>query len=129
MTDEIFSNCGFRKLAVEMSEGNWPEYLDRITNLLAIPPRNQNDAHVDRWASFTGTYRARSWLGRKVDPIIVAADRQGLYLASSPPMRLLHKTGDTFCIQCLYVELTFKSGEILCTGDFPRMPKVWKKVL
>jgi hypothetical protein len=128
ITDEIFSQCGFGKLAIETSERNWLEYGNRITDLLSLPRMDDRRQLVEGWTEFTGNYRDPA----SGDSIVIAADQNGLYFDDSAKTRLIHKAGNTFCIQGMCVEFSFGGknghGHIQCNGDLPGLAESWVKV-
>jgi thymidylate kinase len=128
ITDEIFSQCSFGKLAIDTSEGNWSNYCDGITDFLSVPRMDHGRPLPDNSPEFTGTYRDP----QSEDLIVIAADQNGLYFDDSAKTRLVHKVDNTFCIQGMCVEFSFGNGngrgEIKCTGDLPGLAKSWVKV-
>jgi hypothetical protein len=89
---------------------------------LSTPP-NHHD--------LTGTYQSRA-LWRK-ESITIAADEHGLFFDDAAQTRLIPKADNTFCIQGMCTELSFRTAngvmEIECTGDLPSLPRVWRKAM
>jgi thymidylate kinase len=130
ITDEIYALSGFRKVTLDTSGGSWEQYLDRITDVLSLPRMNHNRPVPADCDGLTGTYRAGVWWRK--ESIVIAADQRGLYFPEAAGTRLVHKAGNTFCIEGMCVEFSFRSlngdAEIECSGDSLRLPKLWKRV-
>jgi thymidylate kinase len=129
ITDEIYSKCGLTKMNIDTTGRNWNEYLARIADVLCLPPPGTRSVPIG-CEDLTGRYRS-GMLWRK-ESIVIAADKQGLYFADEARTRLIHKSGNTFCVQGMCVEFSFTNrggyAEMISTGDLPSLPRLWKRV-
>jgi thymidylate kinase len=129
ITDEIYARSRFRKIAVDTTDREWSEYLDRITDVLSVPRIDHSRSASTNHRELNGTYSSRRWW--RTESMTISADADGLFFDDAARTRLIHKTGNVFCIQGMCVELSFRVGdgavEIDCTGDLPSLPRVWRR--
>jgi hypothetical protein len=91
--DAIVSRLGLRKLAIETSAGDWPNYYNLITSELgvqAIVPTLAPPANAELLA---GHYRSDGEAGQGYQ-VLVGAD--ALYVSRNARLRLLPKQGNAF---------------------------------
>jgi thymidylate kinase len=129
ITDEIYARSRFRKIALDTTARHWSEYLDGITDVLSVPRIDHSRSASTNHLELTGTYSSRRFW--RTESMTIAADADGLFFDDAARTRLIHKTGNVFCIQGMCVELSFRTGsgvlEVECTGDLPSLPRVWRQ--
>ena len=130
ITDRLFAMLDFRKMAIETSRGRWKDYHKRITRLLSLGPIDYTSRPLDDYEDFVGRYREV----KSNDEFVIATDGKFLYLDDPSKTRLIHKANNTFWVQGMCIEFSFKKSrngairEIRCSGDLPDLGKLWVKV-
>jgi hypothetical protein len=130
ITDRLFSMLDFTKIAIESSRGRWKDYHQRITRTLSVGPIDYSFRPVNDYTDFVGRYREV----KSTDEFVIATNGKFLYLDDPSKTRLIHKANNTFWVQGMCIEFSFKKNrsgaisEIRCSGDVPNLGKSWMKV-
>jgi len=130
ITDQLFSKFDFRKIAIESSLGQWEDYHERITQFLSVGRIDYTSTPTNDFGDFVGRYREV----KSNDEFVIATDGKFLYLNGPSKTRLIHKANNTFWVQGMCIEFSFKKNKngaiekIRCSGDLPNLGKLWVKV-
>jgi hypothetical protein len=130
ITDRFFSKFEFRKIAIESSKGLWEDYHERIAQFLSVARIDYGSEPRNDLGDFVGRYREV----KSSDEFVIATDGKFLYLNGPSKTRLIHKVNNTFWVQGMCIEFSFKKSkggairQITCSGDLPDLGKMWVKV-
>jgi cell fate (sporulation/competence/biofilm development) regulator YmcA (YheA/YmcA/DUF963 family) len=104
LTDELFSECEMKKLAIENSPGDWASYRRQILDFLSIPFIEDDPIPEGYLERFIGTYRDEK------DAYAVKLENGSLLIYGFwwPKSRLIPKEGNAFYIEALCLELYFE---------------------
>ena len=130
ITDRLFSTFDFHKIAIESSQGRWKDYNKRITKVLSVGRMDYTSKPLNDFGDFVGRYREL----KSSDEFVIATDGKFLYLEDPSKTRLIHKGNNTFWVQGMCIEFSFKKNRsgaitrIRCNGDLPGLGKSWVRV-
>jgi thymidylate kinase len=130
ITDQLFSKFDFRKLAIESSHGHWEDYQERINQFLSVGRIDYTSTPTNDLGDFVGRYREV----KSNDEFVIATDGKFLYVNGPSKTRLIHKVNNTFWVQGMCIEFSFRKNKngviekIRCSGDLPNLGKLWVKV-